>query len=69
MRISINRDGVIALYSDSEGLYGYLYLKDGRLMLLNRTALDYYGTYTASFPICQVLYDNGLFPQPFLKIS
>jgi hypothetical protein len=40
MRISINRDRVIALYSDSEGLYGYLYLNDGRLMLLNRTAID-----------------------------
>lgn len=32
-------------------------------------ALDYYGTYTASFPICQVLYDNGLFPRSFLKTS
>lgn len=40
MRISINRDRVVTFYSDPEGLYGYLYLNDGRLMVLNRTAID-----------------------------
>jgi len=30
-------------------------------------ALDYYGRYNAPFPICQILYENNLFPNSFLR--
>lgn len=29
-------------------------------------ALEAYGSFTASYPVCQILYDNGLFPEEFL---
>jgi len=32
-------------------------------------ALDYYGAYNMSFPICQALYENNLFPTSFLRSS
>ncbi len=32
-------------------------------------AIEAYGTYTASYPVCQILYDNGLFPEEFLISS
>ncbi|MCK4259609.1 MAG: radical SAM protein [Halanaerobiales bacterium] len=29
-------------------------------------ALEAYGSFTASYPVCQMLYDNGLFPEEYL---
>ena len=38
--LKVNGERVIAFYYDNEGLYGYLYLNDGRIILLNETGVE-----------------------------
>jgi hypothetical protein len=38
--ISLNKEKIVTFYYNNEGLYGYLYLNDGRIKVLNKTAID-----------------------------